>query len=137
MSRVRSLENAVVLVVEDDRDSLQTLTCLLGESLGCVVTGALSGREALGMIEAGLAVDLVLSDVVMPDLDGLMLAHEVRKRLPSVPVVLATGWPGVVDKVVERGAIAMIKPYSIEQLEAVLTEQLLIRRAGRRTERLP
>src|SRR5437867_4430515 len=76
------------------------------------------------MIDAGAPIDLVFSDVVMPGQDGLTLARQVETRRPSLPVVLATGRPDVVDSVIERGGVALLKPYTIERLEAVFSEQL-------------
>jgi DNA-binding LytR/AlgR family response regulator len=69
-------------------------------------------------------VDLVFADVVMPGMDGMTLAFLIGRRLASLPVVLATGRSDVVDSVTERGGIALLKPYSLERLEAVFTEQL-------------
>ena len=85
---------------------------------------ASSGYEALNVIDSGVQVDLVFADVVMPEMDGMTLAFLIGRRLASLPVVLATGRPDVVDSVTERGGIALLKPYSLERLEAVFTEQL-------------
>jgi hypothetical protein len=46
----------------------------------------------------------------------------VRKRFPDLPVVLATGRPDVVDALTQKGGIALLKPITIERLEAVFTE---------------
>ena len=87
---------------------------------------ASSGYEALNVIDSGVQVDLVFADVVMPEMDGMTLAFLIGRRLASLPVVLATGRSDVVDSVTERGGIALLKPYSIERLEAVFTEQLCV-----------
>ena len=87
---------------------------------------ASSGYEALNVIDSGVQVDLVFADVVMPEMDGMTLALLIGRRLASLPVVLATGRPDVVDSVTERGGIALLKPYSLERLEAVFTEQLCV-----------
>ncbi len=87
---------------------------------------ASSGDEALRLVDSGLHVDLVLADVVMPEMDGVTLAHLIGRRLPSLPIVLVTGRPDVVDSVTERGGIALLKPYSLEWLEAVFTEHLSV-----------
>ena len=84
------------------------------------------GDEALRVIDTGLRVDLVFADVVMPEMDGVTLSHLIGKRRPGLPVVLATGRPDVVDSVTERGGIALLKPYSLERLQAVLNEQLRV-----------
>jgi len=73
-------------------------------------------------MDAGLRVDLVFTDVGMPEMDGVTLAHLIGRRLPGLPVALVTGRPDVVDPVTERGDIALLKPYSLEPLEALLNE---------------
>ena len=121
------LRGFVVLVVDDDPDSLATAAMII-EGLGCSVLRAASGDEALAILDSGAHVDLLFSDVVMPKGNGLALTHAVRERRPELPVVLATGYTGVVDSVSAGGAIPLIKPYSMERLEAVLAEQLHVAR---------
>ena len=103
---------------------MAALERLITETVGCRVLTASSGDEALRLIDSGLHVDLVLADVVMPEMDGVTLAHLIGRRLASLPVVLVTGRSDVVESVIERGGIALLKPYSVERLEAVFTEQL-------------
>jgi DNA-binding NtrC family response regulator len=64
----------------------------------------------------------------MPKTSGIALARIVRERTPALPVILATGYPDAIDTVTESGAIPLIKPYSLDRLEAVLAEQLRIER---------
>ena len=64
----------------------------------------------------------------MPKGNGLALTHAVRQRRPELPVVLATGYTGVLDSANAGGAIPLIKPFSMERLEAVLAEQLHVAR---------
>jgi CheY-like chemotaxis protein len=121
------LRGFVVLVVDDDADSLATAASLI-EGFGCSVLRATSGSEALAILDSGAHVDLLFSDVVMPKGNGLALTHAVRERRPELPVVLATGYAGIVDSVNAGGAIPLIKPFSMERLEAVLAEQLRVAR---------
>lgn len=118
------LRGFVVLVVDDNADTLKTLCLLIGRSFGCGVLSASSYDDALRILDSDAHVDLVFSDVVMPKTDGLALARALRQRRPGLPVVLTTGFLGALDSVIESGAIALIKPYSVSQLAAVFTEQL-------------
>lgn len=54
---------------------------------------AASGKEALETLELNPNIDAVLTDVVMPGMSGLELGHEVRKRYPSIRVILVSGYP--------------------------------------------
>jgi len=120
----QSLHGFVVLVVDDDSVAVEVVSALIADAFGCLILCAASAEEALRTIDSGLHVDLVFSDVVMPKVDGVWLAREIRKRRRHLPVVLTTGRPDFVDWIVNRGGVALIKPYSIERLKAVFTEQL-------------
>ena len=114
MENYRPLCGFVVLVVKDDADTRESLIALIREGLGCRVLSASSGCEALEIIDSKVRVDLVFSDIMMPAMDGLTLIDEVRKRLPQIPIVLATGMTTVLDDAMERGAIALVKPYTLD-----------------------
>jgi len=124
VTQKQPLRGNIILVVDDDSDTATALAQLITDGFGCRVLTALSGDEALRMIDSGLQVNLVFADVVMPEMDGVTLAHLISRRLPNLPVVLATGRPDVVDSVTERGGIALLKPYSLERLEAVFIEHM-------------
>jgi PAS domain S-box-containing protein len=80
-----------VLVVDDDPLVLATLAGEL-EHEGFVVTAAAGGATALAALDGGLKVDAVISDLSMPDLDGLTFIREAQARLPGLPAVLLTGY---------------------------------------------
>ena len=124
MAEDQSRSGSVVLVVEDDPESREVLVQLIGEALGYRVLSASCADDALRILDSGAHVDLIFSDIVMPGKDGLTLTQEVRRRAPHLPVLLATGYLEVVDSVITGGGLALLKPYSLARLEAVLTEQL-------------
>jgi CheY-like chemotaxis protein len=117
-----ALGGVVVLVVEDNPDTLEATSYLIGAALGCSVLTAASCVEALALIDAGHRVDLLFSDVVLPGKDGLTLARLARQRLPELPIALTTGWQDEIDSILDRGYVALLKPYTVEQLEAVFTD---------------
>jgi PAS domain S-box-containing protein len=82
----------VVLVVEDDAAVRQTATGLL-RSLGYTVLEAAGGNEALSIANGGQAIDLLLTDVMMPGgLAGPTLAEEMRKLRPTLRVLYTSGY---------------------------------------------
>jgi PAS domain S-box-containing protein len=105
--RSAELHGVRILVVDDDLGVCQSLRDLLSEE-GCEVTVATGGHEALARLKAA-PVDLVLSDVVMPDLDGYELFQEVRRRYPEVPVVLMTAFHFDKDHVIKRSRLAGVE----------------------------
>lgn len=80
-----------VLVVDDDSLVL-TSTSLLLEDLGHRVISAASGAQALAAFESGQAIDLVITDMAMPQMNGAQLAQAIRNRKPDLPIILATGY---------------------------------------------
>ncbi|HMA49143.1 MAG TPA: response regulator [Magnetospirillaceae bacterium] len=81
---------ATILLVDDDLLVAASTQALL-EDLGHHVIEAHSGREALDLVEKGLAPDLVITDHAMPGMTGTDLAVVLRARDPALPILLATG----------------------------------------------
>jgi CheY-like chemotaxis protein len=99
----RAMAGLKILVVDDDLGVCYSLRDLLQEE-GCTVVVATNGVEALGVLSQK-QVDLVLSDVVMPDMDGYDLYREVKERYPSIPVVLMTAYFYDHDHVIKRSRL--------------------------------
>jgi len=79
-----------VLVVDDDPDALQVIAEMLASEPHRILV-ARSGLEALDIVESGAAIDLLVTDVIMPGLNGFNLARMVMSRLPRVKVLYLTG----------------------------------------------
>jgi CheY-like chemotaxis protein len=69
-----------------------TSTGLLLEDLGHRVISAASGAQALALFEARQDIDLVITDMAMPKMNGAQLAQTIRFMKPSLPIILATGY---------------------------------------------
>jgi two-component system cell cycle sensor histidine kinase/response regulator CckA len=117
----------VVLVVEDN----VTLRATLRETLvewGYQVREAANGVQALALLEEpGDVADLVLSDVVMPEMGGVALVHAMREREWVIPVILLSGYPQERDLTELRayGVRAWLyKPPSMEELAKVVARAL-------------
>jgi DNA-binding NtrC family response regulator len=106
-----------ILVVDDDADMREWVKEDL-ESEGFKVETAAGGRAGVERVKQG-GIDLVVSDVKMPDLDGLDLLREIREVTPSPFVIIVTGF-GSIDtaiRAVKLGAYDYItKPFKIDQL---------------------
>jgi DNA-binding response OmpR family regulator len=125
---------ARLLLVEDDIDAATALRAVL-ELHRHEVTLASTGRAALRAAEDG-ALDLVLLDLGLPDLDGVEVCRRLRAALPDVVIVVLSGRSGEMDVVVglEVGADDyLVKPVGREELLARLHAHL--RRAEPRTGR--
>jgi DNA-binding NtrC family response regulator len=110
-----------LLVVEDDPRLLEILTSHLAR-MGYEVRGARGGGQALQLL-AEAPVDVILSDVRMPGMDGRTLLQVVRERSPEVKLILMTAFGSVDDAVeaMKEGAYSYLtKPFKIDAVAAVL-----------------
>ncbi len=122
-----SLEGLRILVVDDDLGVCRSLAELLRHQ-GCEAAVTTSASEALGLV-AQHHFDLVVSDVVMPDMDGYDLFMELKVQQPELPVILMTGYLYDRDHVIKRSKLAGLdsrvlykKPIDPERLKtAILT----------------
>jgi PAS domain S-box-containing protein len=120
-----ALSGLRILVVDDDPGVCQSVRDLLAEE-GCDVMTAGGGLEALRILDR-VTVDLVVSDVVMPDLDGYDLFMEVKRR-GSTPVLLMTGYYYDRDHVIKRSRLEGLegvlfkKPVDPERLKTLIRE---------------
>jgi CheY-like chemotaxis protein len=116
-----------VLLVEDD-DRVRQLTRRILEQYGFGTLEARSGAEALALLDAASRrVDAVVSDVMMPGMNGRELIGRLRLRRPDLPVLFLSGYTGdeVSDEVRAHPHQAFLqKPFSPEALAAVLEDLL-------------
>jgi signal transduction histidine kinase/CheY-like chemotaxis protein len=107
-----------VLFVEDDPLVREAVAGGLRQA-GFTVRVAENGDLALALLDAGLVVDVVFSDIVMPGaISGIDLARAVRRRWPALPVVLATGYTE--RQVALPDVPVLAKPYDIAQAVGLL-----------------
>jgi PAS domain S-box-containing protein len=108
-----------VLVVEDTAAVLNVTVTVLRRH-GYTVLAANSGRAALARLEEhGGDIDLLLTDVVMPDMNGKELAAQVSARVPTVKVLFMSGHDGSVvadHGVLDEHVALIVKPFSIQAL---------------------
>ena len=115
-----------LLVVDDEQDMLQLLKRSLEPDLNCTVATALSGEEAIRIVQAQ-PLDLVLADIKMPDMDGLELLGRIRQEQPWLTVVLMTahGCIELAVQAIKAGAYDFItKPFDHDGLVLTLTKAL-------------
>jgi two-component system chemotaxis sensor kinase CheA len=122
---VKKLENRTVLLVDDDMRNIFALTGVL-ESFGMNVIFAENGREGLKMLERYPDTDLVLMDIMMPQMDGYEAIKAIRQsgeKYSSLPIIALTAkaMKDDRDKCLEAGANDYIsKPVRYEQLLSLL-----------------
>jgi len=116
-----------ILVVEDE-EVVRALACRGLREQGYTVLEAKHGLEALEWIERdGTGIDLVISDVVMPELSGRELGTRLASLRPELPVLYMSGYTG--DDVIQRGLLDpgvpfQQKPFTPEGLARKVREML-------------
>ncbi len=118
-----------ILIVEDERKISAYLKRGLEEQ-GYAVDAAFTGREALDWA-ASAPYDLIMLDILLPELDGIAVCRELRKRGLRMPVLMLTARDGIDDRVAGLDAGAddyLVKPFALKELLARL--RALTRRAA-------
>ncbi|MGI9035645.1 MAG: sigma-54-dependent transcriptional regulator [Pyrinomonadaceae bacterium] len=114
------------LLIVDDEQSYRQLLSLVFESDGHSIRTAMNGREALEMLRVE-AADLIVSDVRMPDMDGIALLRAAKEIYPDVGMVLMTAFATVdtARDAFKLGADDFIqKPFDVEELKAIVKRTL-------------
>lgn len=105
---------STILVVEDDAIVRMLIVDVL-EELEFSVLEAADAGDALVLVEnPGQVIDLMMTDVGLPDMDGKQLATKVRELRPALPILFASGYAENID--VPAGMQVIGKPFSIDQL---------------------
>lgn len=124
-----------ILVVEDDNELRNLFMRVLSKN-GYKAFGATDGDEAMNIIK-GDYIDLVISDIMMPNMDGYELIKKLRDMGSSIPVLLITAKDGFKD--MQQGFMTgaddyMVKPVNVNEM--VLRVGALLRRAQILSERM-
>jgi CheY-like chemotaxis protein len=99
------------ILLVDDEDMVRETLALSLEAHGYAVIAAAGGLEALTILESDKEVDLMVTDLSMPGIDGLALIRKGRARHPSLPVILLTGYAGAASQLAAGGAIG--EPFAL------------------------
>ena len=118
-----------VLVVEDDQELNRTVCAYLNQN-GYQALGCLNANEAYDAMYGGTLFDLIISDIMMPGVDGFAFARTVRELSQEIPILFMTARDDFASK--QRGFQAgiddyMVKPIDLDEL--LLRMEALLRRA--------
>jgi two-component system response regulator HydG len=123
-----STEREKILVVDDSPDTLEVLQRNL-ESKGYHVLTALGAVEAIKILES-VSVDLVITDLKMPEINGLSLVRHIHENYKTIEVMMITGYPSI------EGAVEAVKTGAEEYLSKPFTDEELFASVRRVLEKL-
>src|SRR5689334_16667921 len=128
---------ASILVVDDSAVDRVRVEKLLGKE-GYSVRAVTGGQEALDVFKQE-PPDLVLTDMQMPEMDGLQLVEEIRGKYPAVPVILMTahGSEEIAVAALQKGAASYVPKRNLaHDLAETIANVLQVARAGRNEQQL-
>lgn len=119
------------ILVVDDEEPIREIVCSMLRTAGYQCSQAQSGNEALALLDSGAEFELMLSDLMMAELDGIGLLERTKERYPDMPVVMVTAVHdiSVALAAIRNGAYDyLLKPFEREQLLATARRALENRR---------
>src|SRR5579863_8557450 len=119
------------ILVVDDEDPIREIVCSMLAAANYKTRQASSGLKALAILDAGEEFELMLSDLMMADLDGMGLLERTKEKFPEMPVVMVTAVHDISAalKAIRDGAYDyLLKPFEREQLLATVRRALENRR---------
>jgi CheY-like chemotaxis protein len=125
-SATRTLEGCTVLVVEDEQTVRELVVEVLQE-FNCVTLQAVDGNQGLAILQSGEPVDLLISDIGLPGLNGKQLAEAARQIRPDLPILLMTGYAhktALAGGFLEQGMQMLTKPFSLAELTTKIRDML-------------
>jgi CheY-like chemotaxis protein len=129
---------ATVLVVDDSGVDRRRAEKLLTKERSLSVLSASNGREALEVLKTQMP-DAVLTDMQMPEMDGLELVEQIRSRYPALPVILMTahGSEEIAVKALQKGAASYVPKRNLaKELPETIDSVLGLSKASRGEQRL-
>jgi len=124
------MQPANILLVDDEIPFVNTLTKRLSKRELNIVA-AFNGQEALAQLEEDSHIEVVVLDIKMPGMDGLQTLEEIKKRYPSVEVIILTGH-STIDSAIKGMRLGafdyLVKPCDIDQLISRMEEAVARKR---------
>ena len=100
---------------------MRAILRLKGHAVACVA----SPSEAIEAVRSGLRPDLMIVEFVLPEMDGVTLAEQIRGKVPGMAVIIAsTGATDLPDRMTERGFGVLVKPFRAEEFNAAVNAAL-------------
>ncbi len=119
-------QTKTILLVDDETDIRSVYAELLGD-LGCRVLSEPDGLSALAFVKQGAGIDLVITDYLMPNMNGLKFIKSLRAMRPLVPVIMVTAFTSV-EKYLQSKHLGVFeyveKPIRIDEFRRIVVAAL-------------
>lgn len=115
-----------LLVIDDDEETLAAL-CDFLRNKNYDIVSASNGQDGLNLIEKEEGeFDLIVTDIVMPDLSGVWVIATVKKKYPDIPAIAITGWGEQPETLATEAQadVVLRKPFKLVELDQIITDLL-------------
>ena len=123
-------QTALTILAVEDEAGVRRFSADALRELGHTVLEADAGPAALRLLDAHPEIDLVFTDVVLPQMNGVRLADEIRRRRPGLPILFTSGFTGHgaanpgTDSPPEPKGVLLLKPFTVQPLATKIAEAL-------------
>jgi DNA-binding NtrC family response regulator len=117
-------EKPKILVIDDSKETVAGLHSFFTEKYDVIT--ASNGLDGLKHFETDTAIDLVITDLVMPDISGVGVISIVKKKYPGIPVIAITGWGEHPEALATEAAADLVleKPFELAELDRHVSDML-------------
>jgi signal transduction histidine kinase/CheY-like chemotaxis protein len=129
-SAVRLRGSAGTVLLVDDDDAVRAVAATMLRDICYAVREADSGASALAQLNDDDPIDVLMTDLVMPEMNGSQLAAAARERWPHLPVIFISGYADPLDEAWTLQHPLVRKPFSVEDLHRVVEAALAERRVA-------
>lgn len=123
--RENFVTGALILVVDDDARTARTLANMLRED-GYTVDVAIDGAAAIARLSRSPLPRVLVTDIRMPNVDGVAVSAYARSRSPNMPIIIVTGYPQLASHTLEPDPVVLTKPIDYGTLSAALAQALVV-----------
>jgi signal transduction histidine kinase/ActR/RegA family two-component response regulator len=125
-TRLRGSKGSILLV--DDDPAVRNITATMLQDLGYTVRQADGAAAAMQTLETAAEIDVLMTDLVMPDINGSQLANMARDQRPGLPVIIVSGYADPLDSAWTLKHPLIRKPFTIADLHTIVEAALAERR---------
>ena len=120
--KVASKYNQNILIIDDQLEICSVVKEMLSKIVDGKIETCTKGKDALNLIKTN-NYDIVITDIAMPDLNGIEIVKYIKKSKPVTQVIAMTGWNGFIDKDKEnKPNYVLSKPFTMEDLESAISK---------------